>query len=261
MYKTEKINILITGKTGIGKSTLINQIFHGNFATTGQGHPITQGITEITKDGSPLAITDTRGLEIKEYRHIFDELRNYVSKKQKETDVNKKIHIAWICISEDSRRVEPAEIEIAEMLSNFMPVVVVITKARDDNGFSEEIKKIFPQIKSVVRVRSIEETIDGINIKLPQMGLDELINITQKIIHENAENAFTTTQKAFTEQKNSKALIIGNSTILTILGIIAGAVVVCVLGALGVGKFLPLSKNIRMKILKSQDVISIYEEL
>ena len=42
------------------------------------------------------------------------------------------------------------------------------------------------------------------------------------------------------------------NTILTILGIIAGAVVVCVLGALGVGKFLPLSKNIRMKILKSQ---------
>ena len=207
MYKTEKINILIAGKTGVGKSTLINQIFHGNFATTGQGRPITQGITEITKDGSPLAITDTRGLEIKEYRHIFYELRNYVSKKQKETDVNKKIHIAWICISEDSRRVEPAEIELAKMLLELeIPVIGVITKAINDNGFSAKVKQILPQgIKNVVRVHALEETIDG-NIKIPQMGLDKLVNLTQEIItSENAKNAFMAVQKTSIKQKISRA--------------------------------------------------------
>ncbi len=35
-------NILIAGKTGVGKSTLINSIFQGNLAETGQGKPVTQ---------------------------------------------------------------------------------------------------------------------------------------------------------------------------------------------------------------------------
>lgn len=30
------VNILIAGRTGVGKSTLINSVFQGNFATTGQ---------------------------------------------------------------------------------------------------------------------------------------------------------------------------------------------------------------------------------
>ncbi len=42
-------NILIAGKTGVGKSTLINSIFQGNLAETGQGKPVTQYTREITK--------------------------------------------------------------------------------------------------------------------------------------------------------------------------------------------------------------------
>src|SRR6187549_2649438 len=57
-------NILIAGRTGVGKSTLINSIFQGNLATTGQGRPVTQNTREITKAGIPLSIFDTRGLEI-----------------------------------------------------------------------------------------------------------------------------------------------------------------------------------------------------
>ena len=42
------VNILIAGRTGVGKSTLINAVFQGNLATTGQGKPVTQETREIT---------------------------------------------------------------------------------------------------------------------------------------------------------------------------------------------------------------------
>jgi len=49
------VNILIAGRTGVGKSTLINAVFQGNFATTGQGRPVTQSTREIKKEGIPLS--------------------------------------------------------------------------------------------------------------------------------------------------------------------------------------------------------------
>ena len=58
------VNILIAGRTGVGKSTLINEVFQGRLATTGQGEPVTKQTRRYTKKGIPLAIYDTRGLEL-----------------------------------------------------------------------------------------------------------------------------------------------------------------------------------------------------
>ena len=33
----KKLNIMVVGKSGVGKSTLINSLFRGNFAETGLG--------------------------------------------------------------------------------------------------------------------------------------------------------------------------------------------------------------------------------
>ena len=50
------VNILIAGKTGVGKSTLINSIFQGNLAKVGNGRPVTTNTIEIKKEGIPLQL-------------------------------------------------------------------------------------------------------------------------------------------------------------------------------------------------------------
>jgi len=67
LKKRGVVNILIAGRTGVGKSTLVNAVFQGNFATTGQGRPITQNTREIKKEGIPLTLFDTRGLELEDF--------------------------------------------------------------------------------------------------------------------------------------------------------------------------------------------------
>ena len=42
-------NVLIAGRTGVGKSTLINSVFHGRMATTGRGEPVTRTARLIRK--------------------------------------------------------------------------------------------------------------------------------------------------------------------------------------------------------------------
>src|SRR5262245_44538042 len=102
------VNVLIAGRTGVGKSTLVNAVFQGNFATTGQGRPVTTHTREIVKEGVPLSIFDTRGLEMADYAASLRTLRSFVEERQGARDPNQHIHVCWVCVEEDLRRVEQA---------------------------------------------------------------------------------------------------------------------------------------------------------
>ena len=97
---------------------------------------------------------------MKKYDQILEELLTFVEENQgKET--RQRIHVAWLCIVEDGRRVEEAEKELARRLSEFMPVIAVITKIRSDKGFRSAVQQLLPKTKNVVRVRAIKEHLDG----------------------------------------------------------------------------------------------------
>ena len=200
-HETGTVNVLIAGRTGVGKSTLINEVFQGRLAETGQGKPITKETRRLTKKGIPLAIYDTRGLELKEYQQIIDDLVEFVAAKARETDVNQHVHVAWMCVSEDGRRVEEAEVELHRRLAEFMPVLGVITKARADEGFRADVQRLLPEARNVVRVRALSERFDDSDVVLPPMGLEELLEATTEVIPEAVQRAFAAAQKASIELK------------------------------------------------------------
>ena len=47
------LNIIVIGKSGVGKSTLINSLFRGDFAETGLGRPVTSEIRKKVKKDYP----------------------------------------------------------------------------------------------------------------------------------------------------------------------------------------------------------------
>ena len=199
-----QINILIAGRTGVGKSTLINAIFQGRFADTGQGRPVTKTTREITKEGVPLAIWDTRGLEMAAYKETILELERLIKSRLQDADPGRHIHVAWLCIHEDGRRVENAEIELHKTIAGYMPVLGVITKARADNGFKAQVQQLLPETRNVVRVRALAEELDEGHKLLP-MGLAELVEATVEVIPESFRRAFVAAQSASVQQKKSEA--------------------------------------------------------
>ncbi|MBY7786863.1 DUF697 domain-containing protein [Vibrio fluvialis] len=198
------INILIAGRSGVGKSTLINSVFQSKMAETGQGKPVTQNTREISKEGIPLTIFDTRGLEMKEFSNTIEELEKTISQRCTDKDSNRHIHVAWLCIQEDGRRVEEAEVNLHNMLSKHVPLITVITKARSDGGFKNDVLGLLPESRNVMRVRAIEEEFDE-GFKLPPMGLNELIEITSEVIPEGKRRALAASQKANLKYKKDQA--------------------------------------------------------
>jgi uncharacterized protein (DUF697 family)/GTPase Era involved in 16S rRNA processing len=212
-----EVNILIAGKTGVGKSTLINAVFQGNFATTGQGKPVTQETREIKKDGVPLKLYDTRGLELKDYSETFNELESFIKSKNNDSNGMNHIHMAWICIDEGSRRVEDAEIELCKLLSIFMPVIVVVTKASSDQGFRDEVQKLMRESKNVVRVNSLSQKLDDGHIIKPS-GLEDLVELAMEIVPEGQKNAFAAAQRVSIKQKRNKSHAVVAASALTAAG-------------------------------------------
>lgn len=212
--------VLIAGRSGVGKSTLINAVFQGRLAETGQGRPVTQEIREYDKPDLPLSLIDTRGLELSRYEETLAQLETVVRDRQRERDPNRHIHCGWVCLSEDSRRVDPGEIAIVELLArNGVPVVAVVTKARADQGFRAEVQRLLPRASNVVSVRAIHETLDE-GLELPPKGLTELVDITMDVIPEGHKTAFVASQRVslVLKQKRARGVVAGAAASAALVG-------------------------------------------
>ena len=211
-------NVLIAGRTGVGKSTLINAVFQGQFAATGHGRPVTDATREISKPGIPLTIFDTRGLEMAEFENTLAQLKVFVAERRKDQDARKHIHVAWVCIAEDLRRVEEAESRLVEMLADFLPVLGIVTKARADNGFRAEVQRLLPRASNVVRIRSIPEEFDD-GHQLPVMGLIDLVQATVDLVPEGQRRAFVAAQKADLALKRKKSHLLVGASVTAAMGV------------------------------------------
>ncbi len=130
-----RFNLVIFGKTGVGKSTLINAIFGEEVARTGIGEPVTRGSHLYLDKVGYLGIIDTQGLEVgKDNKEIIADL-NAAMKEMRKLALTDQIHVAWYCVRGMDRRFEDTEADFVRRLDELgLPVILVLTQVPMRDG-------------------------------------------------------------------------------------------------------------------------------
>jgi uncharacterized protein (DUF697 family)/GTP-binding protein EngB required for normal cell division len=132
-----RFNLAVFGKTGVGKSTLVNAVFGEDVAKVGIGEPVTQGSHLYLDKVGSLGIVDTQGLELgTDDRKIIDEMQKMINRTRK-MPLSEQVHVAWFCIRGMDRRFEDTEADFVRALDELgLPVIIVMTQVpRNESGF------------------------------------------------------------------------------------------------------------------------------
>ena len=204
------LNIIVVGKTGAGKSTLINSVFREELAAEGMGKPVTNHMSKITKEGFPLNIYDTRGFELGRDAQI--EVRNEIIDTIKEgvktKDVNKAIHCIWYCVNTATNRIEPEEIDwlrefAKENAMTNVPVIVVLTQSFSKKNAQALRKLVLDEkldVLQVVPVLAKDYEIDEDYIA-KAYGLDVLIQVMAEALPDELLSTLLNVQRASLDLK------------------------------------------------------------
>jgi len=187
-----RFNIIVAGRTGVGKTTLIGAAFGKEVGDTLAGRPRTRGriwYPEDPRESDVLRLCDTEGLEVERFRETLDSLRTEIAAANKSDDPFDHIHAAWLCIDEPSLTVQPGEEKALALFREYdIPVICVLTKAGMAPDFHERVREILPGCAAVVRVRAQAIEIEGQTFG--PMGLENLMAETERAIPDVVENAF-----------------------------------------------------------------------
>ena len=162
-YKIEYLTILLIGRKGIGKTTLIDYIL--NIQTKDNGENLTidssnENYTIYRIKEFYLKLIEFKSFGLSETtENIQKKTIEYIHKlvKSEKTDYNDFVHSIWFCIS--GSRLEKPESEIFLNLKNVypnneMPIIFVYLQATDDktaNKMLDFIKKEYNE-KSFIKV-------------------------------------------------------------------------------------------------------------
>ncbi len=152
----KNINIVVIGKTGTGKSTLLNAVFGENMAKTGT--PITPELKKYQKRGAPLTVWESRGPELSRHaREPFkQEVSDLIDKVRQTKDPADDVHCIWYCIDASLNRIEDEEIKwINDLTDSAVPVILVLMNYNLKQNYRElwlSLRPIMLKVKDVINM-------------------------------------------------------------------------------------------------------------
>lgn len=232
-------NIMLLGRTGVGKSSFINYLVGKDVCNVGTGMPVTSGFDtyEYNEGKIPLRIYDSKGLEVQDYSTQKDKIIDFIKIKCNDTDVFKWLHTIFYCINIERKRLEPEEVKFiksikGEIAQNVHIIITHCNENPDDESRREMESYLKSQLGNEIKIYFV----NSVSVKLRknsvhQFGkekvLDEIfrllwMDISLKISKEYATELHNGYIKICYKIKDAGDMTIGQITTIKLLKAASG---------------------------------------
>ena len=215
----KKMNFMIIGSTGVGKSTLINELFEEKLAEEGNGTSCTKNKIRYESKKFPfLNLYDTVGTEVGN-AHDLNDVENdtleEITQKLNNNDPNEHIHCVLYCTT--SNRFVRDELKVILKIrqkydGKKLPIVIVYTRSSNYNDKNaEDVKNSIADFLDEYN-ESINDDIFGITfVKINSR--EEKIEIMGKELYFHCSGLSNLIDKCYKKGEKSYKIAIKNSLI------------------------------------------------
>lgn len=195
MKRIEQCNILLIGDTGVGKSTLIRTLLNLDNISSG----VTLEISSPYKHPElPFRLYDSPGLEWqnKKADSTKNKIINFI-KDHNRLEPKEQIHAVWYCVNSQVTRKSEIDDKWLKGISQFVPVIAVITKSLD--GKDENLRRLLQEIQCIRGISSVMAEATQTTLgNIETHGWQQLLDKTETLLNEIAEQAI---QNAINQKK------------------------------------------------------------